>query len=152
MSLSQSKYLMKAPAAVTPLAPAETPPPKRTPHEAVVSILKLLAVEFPEVDFASRHNGIVLGKYVDSMGVRITLPVMRTGVKLLWDKLEMKAPPKETNQKAEPELKILSDGTRQLPLDECTEADIQSASKVQIKDWLARKKFAAKDAASRQVG
>jgi hypothetical protein len=150
MSLSQSKYLMKAPAAATPLAPAEMPAETRTPNDAVISILKLLALEFPEVDFASRHNGITLGKYVDSMGVRITLPVMRTGVKLLWNQLEMKAPSKETNQEAEPELKILSDGTRQLSLDECTEADIQSASKVQIKDWLARKKFAAQDAKSNE--
>lgn len=143
--LSKSRYLMKAPAAATPLAPAETPSETRTPNDAVISILKLLALEFPEVDFASRHNGKVLGEYVDSLGVRITLPVLRVGVKLLWNQLEMNAPPQETNQEAEPELKILSDGAQQLPLD-CTEADIQTASKTQIREWLARRKFAAQDA------
>jgi hypothetical protein len=143
MSLSQSKYLMKTPAAATPLAPAEAPPATRTPNEAIMSILRILATEFPDVDFDSRHNAKVLGDYVDSLGVRITLPVLRTGTRLLYNSLELKVPRKETSQESEPEpeLKILSDGTRQLSLD-ITENELNdpSLSKVQIRDWLQRRK------------
>jgi hypothetical protein len=106
----------------------------------VKEILRQLSEEFPTIDFyTSAHNNRLLGDFVDAQGGNLTMATLRTGVRLLLTQLEQKAPPPPPEPEPEPEvLRILSDGQRQLPL-ECSEADIREASKLQLKDWLARK-------------
>jgi hypothetical protein len=109
----------------------------------VQEVIRQLSVEFPDVNFlTSAHNNKILGDFVDSQGGQITMVAMRTGVRLMYNMLEKNPPPPPPVPEPEPEppevLKVLSDGKRQLSL-ECTEADIQSASKLQLKDWLRRR-------------
>jgi hypothetical protein len=106
----------------------------------VAEVIRQLSVEFPDINFlTSTHNNKILGEFVDSQGGNITMVAMRTGVRLLWNMLEKNPPPPPVVE-PEPEevLRVLSDGTTQLPL-ECGEWEIRQASKPQLKDWLARK-------------
>jgi hypothetical protein len=112
-------------------------------NKHVQEVIRQLSVEFPDVNFlTSAHNNKILGEFVDSQGGNITMVAMRTAVRLMHNLLE-KNPPPPPPPPVEPEppkevLRVLSDGTTQLPL-ECSEWEIQQASKPQLKDWLRRK-------------
>jgi hypothetical protein len=112
-------------------------------NKHVQEVIRQLSVEFPDINFlTSAHNNKILGEFVDSQGGNITMVAMRTAVRLMHNLLE-KNPPPPPPPPVEPEppkevLRVLSDGTTQLSL-ECSEWEIQQASKPQLKDWLRRK-------------
>jgi hypothetical protein len=112
-------------------------------NKHIQEVIRQLSVEFPDVNFlTSATNNKILGEFIDSQGGVITLVAMKTAVRLMYNMLE-KNPPSPPPPPVEPEspkevLRVLSDGTTQLPL-ECSEWEIQQASKPQLKDWLRRK-------------
>jgi hypothetical protein len=112
-------------------------------NKHVQEVIRALIAEFPNVNFmTSARNNKILGEFIDSQGGVITLVAMKTAVRLMYNMLE-KNPPPPPPPPVEPEppkevLRVLSDGTTQLPL-ECSEWEIQQASKPQLKDWLRRK-------------
>jgi hypothetical protein len=129
--------------AVEPVAKPTAAQNAEAINKHVQEVIRQLSVEFPDINFlTSAHNNKILGEFVDSQGGNITMVAMRTAVRLMHNLLE-KNPPPPPPPVPEPEppkevLRVLSDGTTQLSL-ECSEWEIQQASKSQLKDWLRRK-------------
>src|SRR5580693_7833934 len=129
--------------AVEPVAQPTAAQNAEAINRHVQEVIRQLSVEFPDVNFmTSARNNKILGEFIDSQGGVITLVAMKTAVRLMYNMLE-KNPPPPPPPPVEPEppkevLRVLSDGTTQLPL-ECSEWDIRNASKPQLKDWLSRK-------------
>jgi hypothetical protein len=120
------------------------PVPVAVPPAPVIDVVKIVQANFPDVNLLnSNFNVALLAEHLDAFaGGQVTVTTLRAAIRLLYEKLE-KYPPPPPPPPVEPEppkevLRVLSDGTTQLPL-ECSEWDIRNASKPQLKDWLSRK-------------
>jgi hypothetical protein len=120
------------------------PVPVAVPPAPIIDVIKIVQANFPDVNLLdSNFNVALLAEHLDAFaGGQVTVTTLRAAIRLLYEKLE-KFPPPVVPPPPPPEppkevLRVLSDGTTQLPL-ECSEWEIQQASKPQLKDWLRRK-------------